>query len=229
MYKWLLCLLILASLISCEKETSVEGDGSVKIATGTLQDSAGNCQSIVVQGVYLKDSVLNTSHKAFVKVNFAEAGNYTIYTDTVNGMYFRSKAFAFVPGQQTIALQGYGKMLANIDATFKVHFGNSVCTFIVKKYTPTLINGSANDYFPTTNFSTWVYNNNLVNDTTVTSVLGLDKVIDGSTFRKFLLRIPKLAYTDTLYFKGNGFNNLINTVGSLGSVLSNNILLAITN
>lgn len=194
-------------LIACQKETSVEGDGNVQIALGSLQDSAGNCQNIIVNGIYRKDSFLNASNTLAVKVNFTQAGTFTIYSDTVNGCWFRLQSFAFVPGNQTVSIPGFGRYLNNIDATFNLFFNGKSCSFKVKRFIPVLPNGTGNDYFPTTNFSTWIYDNNLLSDTTVTSVIGVDKTVLGNRYRCFLLQIPRLSLTDTLLYRKDGAGN----------------------
>lgn len=203
-------------LASCEKETSLEGDGNTKYAAGTLLDSANNCQNIIVNGTYRRDSVLNDFNNIVVNVNFSAVGNFTIYSDTVNGYYFYLKSYTYGTGAQLVTLKGYGKPLANVNANFTLHFNGDICYFTTKTYTQVLPNGTANDYFPTTNFSRWVYDNNLISDTSVTTVLGLDKNIFGNNFRKFLLQIPKLSLTDTLYYRKDGFGNYYryDTVGT---------------
>ncbi len=211
-----LYIIILFAIASCEKETSVEGNGNAKYAAGSLLDNAGNCKNIVVNGDYRKDSVLTAFHNIVVNVNFTAVGNFTIYTDTVNGYYYYLKGYAYATGPQLITLKGYGKILANVDAHFTLHFDNSICSFTSKTYTQVLNNGTATDYFPTTNFSTWTYDNNLISDTSITKVLGLDKNIFGNNFRKFLLQIPKFGLSDTLYFRKDGFGNYYqyDTVGT---------------
>ena len=208
--------ILLFTLVSCEKETSLEGDGNTKYAAGTLLDSANNCKNIIVNGSYRKDSVLTPFNNIVVNVTFTAVGNFTIYSDTVNGYYFYLKGYAYATGPQLITLAGTGKPLANVDAHFTLHFDGDICHFISKTYTQVIANGTANDYFPTTNFSTWVYDNNIINDTSVTKVLGLDKNIFGNNFRKFLLQIPKLALSDTLYYRKDGFGNYYqyDTVGT---------------
>jgi hypothetical protein len=201
MKKIFLYTILLLAISSCEKETSVEGDGSIKYADGTLLDSANNCQHIVVNGTYQKDDTLTGFNNIVVNVNFTQPGNYTIYTDTVNGYWFYIKGYAYSTGLQTIAVNGFGKINTNTNTHFAVRFNNSKCYFTVKKYTPVLNNGTSNDYFPTTNFSSWTYNNSIINDTTTLQVLGTDKNIVGNSYRQFLMQIPLLSIKDTVHFR----------------------------
>jgi hypothetical protein len=208
MNKILICILYITMILTaCQKETSVEGNGSVQVATGSLQDSAGNCQSIIINGLYRKDVTLDASNNIGVKVNFTQAGSFTFFSDTVNGVWFRLQSFAFVAGSQIVSVRGYGKIVNDVDFNLTLRFGNSICGFSIKKFTPVLINGTSNDYFPTTNFSRWTYDNNILNDTTVVSVTGLDKVILGNRYRKFLLQNRQFFITDTLLYRKDGAGN----------------------
>lgn len=217
MLKKIIALLsITCAIVACEKETSIDGNGNINFATGSLLDSAGNCQNIAVNGKYGKDTVLTAFHNVVAQVTFTTTGNFVIYTDTVNGIYFYAKGYAYTVGTQPITISGFGKCFADTTATYTLHLANSTCSFTIKKYVQPLNNGTNNDYFPTTNFSHWTYNNTLINDTATVSVLGTDKTIAGSLFRQFLFTIPKFSMQDTLYYRKDGFGNYYryDTVGS---------------
>lgn len=207
MKKIIIYFFILFLATSCEKEFSEDNNGILQNAQGTLFDSANNCQRITVNGDYRKDSVLTTQNNIVVQVNFSNIGNFVIYTDTVNGYYFYLKGYAYATGVQQLTLKGFGKPLANVDANFTLHFAGDLCYFTSKTYTQVLTNGTASDYFPTTNFSSWSYDNNFTADTIISQVIGIDKNFFGNNFRAFSVKVPTLSKTDTSYYRKDGFGN----------------------
>lgn len=209
MKKISLYIVLFIACISCEKEYSVESNGLVaNTASGTLLDSAGNCQAIEVYGNY-KENVIVTSEN-FIKanINFTAIGNFRIYSDTVNGYFFNIENYAFTTGIKTITIYGTGKPFLPIDANFTLHFGNSSCNFIVKNNTGFVTQpATSNDYFPTTTASNWTYFNSSINDTAIVTVLPVDRTISGNTYRQFALNIPLLLANDTLYYRKDGAGN----------------------
>lgn len=207
MKKFLLYTFLLVVLVACEKEYSTESpNGVVNIATGTLLDSAGNCQNIEVQGLYKENVTLTTTNFIKATVNFTAIGNFRIYTDTVNGFYFNVENYAFSTGTKTITIYGTGKPTLPIDARFKLHFGNSVCSFTVKNNAVIVTQpATSDDYFPTTNASNWTYYNSSIMDTAIINILPTDKVINGNVYRQFALYVPKIMASDTLYYRKDGF------------------------
>ena len=200
-------LILLLAISSCEKETSVDGNGVLINATGSLLDSAQNCQSIIINGIYKKDSTLTYQNNIVVSINITTTGNYTIYTDTVNGYYFYVQGYAYTTGLKAITVKGFGKPIASVDANFKIHFGNSICYFKVKDDVPFVSNGTSNDYFPTTNLSHWTYFIPTISDTAIVAVLPLEKNIAGNVYKNFQLKIPLAFKIDTLYYRKDGFGN----------------------
>ena len=160
-------LLVFSSLLlilSCTKETSVENGVIFGLAEGTLKDSVGNCQGITIIGQYVMDSVMTDSNYVTVTANITKAGNYKIYSDTVNGFWFRDSAFVLTTGLRTFKLKGYGKPILPNTANFTVFFNSSACLLSIK-VTNTPISGGgttptvpSGDYFPTTTNSNWTYN-----------------------------------------------------------------------
>ncbi len=121
----------MALLATCKKDYSIEGNGFNNNATGTLLDSAGNCQQIVVAGTYQVDTVLTDNNYLLVNVNFTSVGKYKIQTDTVNGFWFIDSATILNTGSQIIKVKGYGKPLLPVNPTFLVSFNDSYCFFMV--------------------------------------------------------------------------------------------------
>lgn len=146
---WLLATAVI-TLVGCSKEFSTEGPGFGGTATGTLLDSSGNCKQIVIKGQYKEMQALTDSNYVLVSANYISQGKYAIFTDTVNGMWFRDSGFAFIQGANTIKLKGYGQAILPGTFTFQVNFGNSTCTFNITT-TGSVNNGSrTNDYLPIT-------------------------------------------------------------------------------
>ena len=180
-------------IVGCAKETSFESGNLFGLAQGSLKDSMGNCQNIAIKGTYVVDTVLIDSNYVTVTATILSAGRYKIYTDTVNGFWFRDSAYVLTAGTQTFKLKGFGKPTLPIASNFTVFFNTSFCLFSI---TPT--GGGSNvggggltspsgDYFPTTANSNWTYDNSGLNDTvryTCTSLTGT-VASTGKTYKVF--------------------------------------------
>lgn len=116
---------------SCSKSYSLEGATFSFKASGSLKDSVGNCQNIIINGRYLKDSLLTDSNYIRVSVNITATGKYTIYTDTSNGIWFRDTGTVMNTGLHIFKLKGYGQPISFSTSSFIIHFDNSICTFII--------------------------------------------------------------------------------------------------
>ncbi|MFN0081385.1 MAG: hypothetical protein ACKVOM_02615 [Ferruginibacter sp.] len=128
----LLCsfMLFLATALvisSCQKEFSSEAG----LAKGTLaKDAFDECMPITVTGSYKKDILLTqTTNYVDVQVNFTQAGNYYIKTDTLNGYTFSAAGIAAVTGLNTVRLLASGKPIAPALDVFTVRYDTSVCQF----------------------------------------------------------------------------------------------------
>ena len=208
MRKLLFFTIVLFFLISCEKEYSVEGTNNANnTATGTLQDSAGNCKSIKVSGIYKEATPLNNTNYIIANVNFTTNGYFKLYSDTVNGIWFYAEGYAFAPGLKQITLNGYGTPFLAVDANFKLRFGNSLCQFQVIYNGGIVVQNANNDYFPTSTLSNWTYDNSSINDTVILNVLSANRTITGNSYRQFHLYIPKLNAHDTLFYRKDGTGN----------------------
>lgn len=166
----ILILFVVVVLFACKKSLSIEtGKGVGGNAIGTLLDSLGNCQQMIVHGNYVVDSLLTDSNYVFIKVTTSLPGKCKINSDTVNGMWFNDSAYAFSTGVQTIKVKGYGKPILPIATTFNIAFDSTYCQF-----SPTVLGvpplRTNTDYFPTTINSNWTYLDHGVNDTVRTTV-----------------------------------------------------------
>ncbi|MER3497374.1 MAG: hypothetical protein C4308_01420 [Chitinophagaceae bacterium] len=131
-FKFLLSLIVLAAIFfACQKERSFESGNGGTPSDGSLQGAGSNCLGSTVNGTYKKDSTLNAGHNVDVKVDVNVPGAYLIYTDTVNGMYFRATGTFSTAGVATVKLQGYGKPLAAGTNTFNVYYDSTTCSFTV--------------------------------------------------------------------------------------------------
>jgi hypothetical protein len=118
---------ILLLVIGCQKETSFESGGSP--AEATLQsDVNGDCLPKNVIGVYEAGTALNgTTNYIEVDMLVATGGTYTVYTDTVNGVYFRLSGTFTATGNQTIKLRGFGTPATSGTFNFRVRFEDQEC------------------------------------------------------------------------------------------------------
>jgi hypothetical protein len=121
----------LALMIGCLKEHSLENGSSP--SEGTLQDDGtGDCLPKTVAGAYVAGTALvSTTNYIEVQVDVTTVGSYTIYTDTVNGMYFRGSGFFTITGLNTVRLSGYGTPLLPAISNFVISYGTSGCTIAV--------------------------------------------------------------------------------------------------
>ena len=191
-------------IIGCAKETSFETGNPFGLAQGSLKDSMGNCQNIIIKGNYAVDTVMNDSNYVTVTATILSAGKYKIYTDTVNGFWFRDSAYVLTAGMQTFKLKGFGKPILPIASNFTVFFNTSFCLFSI---TPTGtgftgggggVTSPSGDYFPTTVNSNWTYNNSGLNDTVRYTCTNLTGTVasTGKTYKVFAT-----SQADTLFYR----------------------------
>ena len=131
-------LLIFTSIIfmSCQKETSFE-QGNSTASIGSLSvDALGNCLGATPLGTYIKDTALKASNYIEVSVKVDTIGTYTIYSDTVNGYYFKATGTFATTGTQTVRLLGGGKPSSTGTNSFRVTYNNTVCDFSVTVTAP---------------------------------------------------------------------------------------------
>lgn len=123
---------LLFLLENCTKDKSFEtGKGFTSYAVGSVLDSSGNCQEIVVKGNYIVDTVLTDSNYVLVNVTTTSIGRCKITTDTVNGMWFIDSVYSLTTGSQSIKVKGYGKPILPLSSTFTVTFDSTYCQFSI--------------------------------------------------------------------------------------------------
>lgn len=186
---------------ACKKEFSMEKGGFYGAAQGELVDSLGNCKTPDIYGDYIVDTPLVTTRNYInIKVNFTVAGKYKIYTDTVNGMWFQDSGFTVSPGSAIIKLKGYGTPILPKTTNFALLFNNNLCGFSlsVKGSASGSGTGSNDNYFPTTEGSSWVYQYipKLGNTDTFTVRVAPGQIVrDTLSYAQFATRLQ-----DTFYF-----------------------------
>ena len=129
-------------VIGCQKEVSYEAGKNV--SHGSLQDDGtGDCLPKNVNGVYTAGTALApATNTIVVQVDVATAGSYTIYSDTVNGYYFRASGTFGTTGLNTVTLKGNGTPLAQGTNNFAITYDTTVC-FVSVDVLPAGSNGAA--------------------------------------------------------------------------------------
>lgn len=115
-------------IASCQKEQSFEQG---KVSKGSLQGTFGDCLNKTVAGIYTATKALADSNYIDVDVDVTEAGRYTIYTDTVNGYYFRGTGNFTTIGSATVRMKGFGTPGTAGTDDFIVFFDSSFCNVSV--------------------------------------------------------------------------------------------------
>ena len=127
----LLCAALVFLLNACQKEVSNETGGTP--SEGLLQSElSGDCLPKNVVGVYEQGTALNgTSNYMEVSVDVTTPGSFIIYTDTVNGVYFRGTGIFTATGLSVIKLAGYGTPADDGIYNFIVTYNNQTCSIPV--------------------------------------------------------------------------------------------------
>lgn len=118
-------------LIACSKELSLETGFSGGNAIGYLGSKAGQCDTNIIRGLYVRDSVLNDSNYVLVDVTFQSPGFYKIVTETQNGFSFYDSGYMINVGPQKIKLKAVGRPIAKGNTSFLVTFDTSFCSFTI--------------------------------------------------------------------------------------------------
>ncbi|MBL7701881.1 MAG: hypothetical protein JNM14_06495 [Ferruginibacter sp.] len=109
----------------------VKNDDPTGASTGTLQSAVtGDCSPLVVNGIYMVDSVLTSNNYVDVQVNVTVGGSFEIKSDSINGYSFK-KTGTISAGLNTIRLYASGKPVATGTNTFTVVYGGTACNFTV--------------------------------------------------------------------------------------------------
>ncbi len=111
----LLFLIILPGLFfSCSQEYSFEGH--------LAKDAKGNCLPVNINGTMKAATAFDSSNYMDVSVDVTMTGNYSITTDTLDGVYFNKASQFPGGGRQTVRLQGHGTPVNTGIYPFTVHY-----------------------------------------------------------------------------------------------------------
>jgi hypothetical protein len=119
---------LLFLMVSCQKEKSFEQG---KASRGSLQGSFGDCLTKTINGTYTATKSLADTNYMEVEVDVTETGRYTIYTDTVNGYFFRATGTFSSVGSNTVRMKGVGTPGSAGTNDFIVFFDTTFCNVSV--------------------------------------------------------------------------------------------------
>ena len=201
----ILIFLLIVFAAACKKETSYEsGNNILGQSVGTLKDSLGSCQNIVIKGTYKADIQLTDSNYVIVQTNVTTPGRYIIHTDTANGFWFADSGYT-TAGLQTIKLKGNGKPILALSTDFIVTYNNSFCIFSVTVGS-NILTAIISDYFPTAIGSNWAYNVVGATDSLHVDATSKDSAIAPNTYRVFIAKQPGIPNDTSYYRKDNNGN-----------------------
>lgn len=127
-------LLSTALLFSCQKEVSEETPGSGTPGgggTGGANTAAGVIMEVKVNGAYQENASITASNSLSVKVKVTRAGDYTIWSDTTAGFYFRTSGTFTDTGVKQLSIPGFGKPANSGNKNFTLKFDGSSAVFMV--------------------------------------------------------------------------------------------------
>ena len=101
----------------------------VQLAGYTLVGSPNACTYIQVAGQYIQDKPLNSGNTVDVKVDVTSPGNYSIHTDTLDGISFSASGHFSNAGIQVVTMTGMGTPLKPQNLNFSIMGDSSACTF----------------------------------------------------------------------------------------------------
>lgn len=111
---------------SCQKELNFD-DTLTGQSKGSLKKDTTDCYPSTVQGEYIVDSALNSTNFIDLQVNVTTTGYYVIYSDTVNGYYFRGNGTFGNVGLNSVRLYGYGTPEHSQPDPFIIRYDTSLC------------------------------------------------------------------------------------------------------
>jgi hypothetical protein len=172
----------------------------------TLGGAGSTCSGFALGvGSYVAGTPLVAANSVTTTVNVSQTGTYTLGTDTVNGIWFRTSNNFTSLGNQSITLTGIGTPAAAGTFNYTLTNGSTSCIFSI---TVTGTGGTpSGDYFPLTANSWWSYDDNLGGtpqpDTSYISIIGT-KVYNSNTYTQFEISSPAGVPADTTHYRKSG-------------------------
>ena len=99
------------------------------LADYVLSGNLNDCENPDIQGSYAEAMVLSAPNVVIVNVDVFTAGDYSITTDTADGIFFSASGTFAATGTQQVTLIGSGTPNAAGLIYFKVNAGASECNF----------------------------------------------------------------------------------------------------
>ena len=175
-----------------------------QMATGTTGGAGGNCTPITIFGNFQQGVPLDASNGVQIQVTISSPGNYSIVTNTADGIYFYQSGTFTSGGTQTIILTAVGTPVNSGSQNFSVVFGNSSCAFTIPVQPGVAPTG---DYFPLTLNSNWTYDE-LSGTTTQTihsQVINYNPSFGSSSYSTITeTLVPTTLPYDSLYYRKPG-------------------------
>src|SRR5450631_2048568 len=172
-------------------------------ASGTLGGGGGSCTPFAIAGVYTQGVVLDASNTVQIQVDVTTVGNYTISTNTANGVLFSKTGTFTATGVQTILLTGSGTPVNAGPQNFTVTFGSSNCSFSLSFLAGVAPSG---DYFPLTLNSNWTYSSSAGSSLDVhTAVINYSPTFNTNTYKTIAAYdIGSIDAFDSAYYRKPG-------------------------
>ncbi|CAN5586438.1 hypothetical protein BH10BAC3_BH10BAC3_23020 [soil metagenome] len=137
----LLITAVLYAGFSCQKELSGDPVGN---AVGILDtDIDGGCLPMGIYGPYITNGNFSDLNYIEAPVTITKPGAFVIYTDTINGFYFKANGSFSTTGSYKIKLNATGKPMTAGQFDFSIFFGTTTCRTTVTVRSDTSTNGPA--------------------------------------------------------------------------------------
>lgn len=202
-------------IVSCQKEKSFEQG---KASSGSLQGNFGDCLAKTINGTYTATKDLADTNYIEVEVDVTETGRYTIYTDTVNGYFFRANGTFSTVGTNTVRLKGFGAPGSEGTNDFIMFYDSSFCNISITVVPATGGGGGgtnpSTDYFPLTQNSYWTYEDD-AGDTLKTVVSGTATKA-GKTYQRFITTYESGPPNDTVFYRKDAAGSYYTFVDTAG-------------
>jgi len=194
---------------SCKIDVTVLGGNSGSaIYTLGFDPSTSTCSGFTLgAGTYTAGTILVAANSVTTNVNVTQMGTYTLGTDTVNGIYFRTSNSFNTLGVQSITLAGFGTPVAGGNFNYTLTNGSTSCTFTITVSGTGTSPTTNGDYFPLSANSWWSYDDNFGGvpqpDTSYVTIIGTGS-FNGNTYTQFKVSSPADTPLDTTYYRKSG-------------------------
>jgi hypothetical protein len=101
----------------------------VQLAGYTLVGAPNACTNIQLTGDYTQGEPLTSSHTVAVNVNVTSPGDYSMHTDTLDGISFSASGHFSNSGIQVVTMTGMGTPLKPQNLNFSIIGDSTSCTF----------------------------------------------------------------------------------------------------